>query len=316
MRPGDAAGGDPAPSRVGCRYKERGSSPLAFKLTGSSETTVHTSKLHFGDLTLQGVSRAGSETWLRVHPPGLAFEAGRGAPQLAGAGDLFLSHGHLDHALGVPYVLSQRTRHQGRSTRLFCPEETVPGLETLIAAGQELERTDYDYELTGLTPGDLVAVGRDLLVEAFRTDHGVPSLGYHLIRIKRHLLERYRGLPGSELVALRRRGVGTEREEEELALSFCGDTGAGLFELEPRIFRSGVLVLECTFLGEDRREAADRYQHIHLDHLREVRDRFRNRAIVLHHLSRRYRLADLRSAIEERLPELADRVFVLGEEGR
>jgi ribonuclease Z len=275
---------------------------------------VPSSKLTFGDLTLQGFSLAGTETWFRVHPPGLAFEAGRGAPQVAGASDLFLSHGHLDHALGVPYVLSQRTRHQGRSTRVFCPAPTVPALESLIAAAARLERSDYDYELTGLEPGDRVDVSRDLAVEAFGTDHGVPSLGYHLVRTKRHLLERHRGLSGTEIAALRERGVETEREDEELVLSFCGDTGAGIFDLEPRVFRAGVLVLECTFLGEGRRESAERYRHIHLDHLVEARDRFENRAIVLHHLSRRYRVEELRAAVEARLPELAPRIFLLGED--
>ncbi len=273
-----------------------------------------TSKLHFGDLTLQGFSLAGAETWFRVHPPGLAFETGRGAPQVAGAGDVFLSHGHLDHALGVPYVLSQRTGHQGRPTRLFCPEETVPALEMLIAAGAALERTEYDYELTGLAPGDRVDVGKGLVVEAFRTDHGVPSLGYHLIRAKRHLLERYQGLAGAELAALRQRGETTERVEEQLALTFCGDTGRGVFDLEPRLFQSAVLVIECTFIGADRLEAAARYRHMHVELLEAVRDRFENQAIVLHHLSRRYRIEQLRAEVERRLPDLAERIHLVGEE--
>jgi len=268
----------------------------------------------FGDLRLQGWSEAGSETWFRVHPPGLAFDAGRGAPQLAGAADLFLTHGHLDHALGAAYVLSQRTRHLGRGTRIFCPAEVLADLDAMLRAAGRLEATEYDFELAGIAPGERVAVGRDLRVEAFATDHVVPSLGFHLVRLKRRLKEAYRGRAGAELARLRAAGEEAEEEVETLALSYCGDTGAGVFDTEPRLFEARVLVLECTFLGEAKRASAALYKHLHVDDLVARRERFANRAIVLHHLSRRHRMAELRREVATRMPELAERVYLVGEE--
>lgn len=269
--------------------------------------------LQLGHLRLQGVSRAGIETWFRVHPPGLAFEAGRGAPQLAGAADLFLTHGHLDHALGVAYVLSQRTRHQGKGTRIVCPAEVVDLLDDVIRATARLERTEYDYEILGVAPGDRVGVSRDLEVEPFATDHVVPSLGFHLVRRKHRLRPELRGRPGPELARLRAEGVATEEAVEETLVTYCGDTGAGVFDLEPRLFETQVLVLECTFLDPEKRASAARYKHIHFEDVACRADRFRNRAVVLHHLSRRHRLADLRRMVDQRLPELAPRLHVFGE---
>lgn len=269
--------------------------------------------LQLGHLRIQGVSQAGIETWFRVWPPGLAFEAGRGAPQLAGAADVFLSHGHLDHALGVAYVLSQRTRHQAKGTRLICPAEVAPELEGVIRATGRLERTDYDYELLPVSPGERVSVGRNLEVEAFATDHVVPSLGYHLVRRKHRLQEEFRGLPGHELARLRADGVATEVAVEELLVTYCGDTGAGLFDLEPRVFETQVLLLECTFLSPEKRESAGLYKHIHFEDVAARAERFANRAVVLHHLSRRHRISELRRLVDERLPGLAPRVHLLGE---
>ncbi|HEV7786784.1 MAG TPA: MBL fold metallo-hydrolase, partial [Thermoanaerobaculia bacterium] len=139
-------------------------------------------ELRFGDLRIEGWSRAGDDNWFRVHPPGLALDVGRGAVQLAGAQDVFLSHGHLDHAMGIPFVLSQRSLHRLVHTRVFCPAEIVGPLGDFIAAAERMENARYSYELLPLAPGDRVEVGRGLHMEAFATDHVVPTLGYHLWR--------------------------------------------------------------------------------------------------------------------------------------
>jgi len=100
---------------------------------------------------------------------------------------------------------------------------------------------------------------------------------------------------------------------EDLWLTYCGDTGPKVFEWEPRVFQSKVLMLECTFLGEEHRDKGERFKHLHLGDIAHWADEFRNEALVLHHLSRRFRVEDLRAEIQRRLPELAPRIHILVE---
>jgi ribonuclease Z len=272
--------------------------------------------LQLGELRLEGASRAGTETWLRVHPPGLAFSAGRGALPLAGARDIFLSHGHLDHALGVPFVLSQRSLHQHTGTRVFCPAAIADDLAAFVAAAARMEGAEYDWELVGLVPGQRVEVGKGMIVEAFAGDHVVPSLGYHLFDQRKRLRADLAGAPREELLARRAAGEEITDTVEHLALTYLGDTGPGIFAAEPRLFTARVLVAECTFVGDELRDKGALYKHLHVADFAEQAERFANEAIVLIHLSRRHRRSDLVADVALRMPSLAERVHVLlGEEG-
>jgi len=152
-----------------------------------------------------------------------------------------------------------------------------------------------------------------LHVEAFATDHVVPTLGYHLWRSRRHLAAAFAGHSREELIGLRERGVDTSEVAEDLWLSYCADTGPAVFDREPRIFESKVLMVECTFVGEEHRDKGERFKHLHLGDIARHADRFRNEAIVLHHLSRRFRVEELRAEVNRRLPELAARIHILVE---
>lgn len=269
--------------------------------------------MRFGDLTVEGSSRAGDETWFRVNPPGIAFDVGRGPLRLSGVADVFLTHCHLDHALGLPFLLSHRAMQESAApTRVFCPEPAAAALERFIAAALALEERDSEYELHPLAAGSRIAVRRDFDVEAFATDHPVPSLGYHLWRRRSRLAPELDGLEPSEIARRRREGAHVSMQVEELLLSYCGDTGPAVFASEPRLFEATILLLEATYVDAHLRDRGEEFGHMHLEDLLELEDRFRNQAIVLHHLSRRHRPEELRRAVDELLPAIADRVHVWG----
>lgn len=249
-----------------------------------------------------------------MQPPGVALDVGRGPLKLSGTADLLLSHGHLDHAVGLPFVLSHRSMQQAADpTRVYCPAPISGRLKTFVEAASALEERTYRWEIVPLRPGDRVELRRDFMVEAFATQHPVPSLGYHLFRRKSRLLPALRDLEQDEIARRSRAGEEVTESTEELVLSYCGDTSAGAFDSEERLYETPLLMVELTYLSPELRDRGEQYGHLHLEDLVDRRERFRNQAILLHHLSRRYRPNDLRQAVDAKLPaDLAERVHVWG----
>ena len=120
-------------------------------------------------------------------------------------------------------------------------------------------------------------------------------------------------LDGSRIAALRRSGESVDETFEERWLSCTGDTTAAVFDRQPELYESRILATECTFIDPQHRERAARFGHIHFEDLVERRERFRNRYLVLGHLSGRHRVDELRFAVDQRLQPIEPEVLLVGE---
>ena len=239
---------------------------------------------------------------------------GRGPLRLSGARTLCLSHGHLDHALGLPLLLSHRSLQTDRErTRVICPAAVADEVRAFVDSASRLERRDYRFDLVPLRGGDRVELEGGFELEAFETPHTVPSLGYHLIRHRTRLAEHLTGRSHQEIARLRSEGEPVDERVSELLVSYCGDTSGEILEREPRLLESRVLIIEVTYLAPEHRRRAAEYGHLHLEDLVRVQEAMSNEAVLLVHLSRRHRLEELRRAVDERMPRIADRVVVWGQ---
>ena len=246
----------------------------------------------WGELRLAGGSRAGEASLVLLPQLRLALDAGRPARALVPLGDVVVSHGHMDHILGLPAWASQRQLNGIPGGRVYVPPAIAGGVAELLATCARLEGgTPYDVEVIAVSPGEVRPLRRGFELRFFATSHWVETLGCCVEWVRRRLRPELAGLEPAEL--RRRHGAGEAITEEVRTplVAYLADTGPEVFAAEPWLAAVEVLVVECTFLRPSERERARRFGHMHLDDLVERAPGLRNRHLVLTHLSRRHRLA-------------------------
>jgi len=216
--------------------------------------------------------------------------------------EIFLTHYHADHYLGLPGMLKTFAL-RGREVPLtvYGP----PGLKELFGILRRVfGRLSYELTLEELRPGD--EIGRDdYRIEAFAVEHGLSANGYALVEKAR---------PGRfDLDAAKALGVpegplfGRLQGGEEVALSdgttvspdqvlgparpgrkvvLAGDTRAAGSVLEAAR-DADLLVHESTFADEER-ERADETLHATATSAAELAAAAGARMLALTHLSNRY----------------------------
>ncbi len=259
-------------------------------------------------IEIEGVSIAGHESFYKVPALRALLEFGRAPEDTIGYGTIYLSHGHLDHAAGLAHHASRRKLGGLPPARVFVPEESARDLEAWVAACERLERVRYNMNIVPAVVGESVRLRNDLEVRFLPGRHNVPAVAYLFSEVRHKLKEDFANLSGSEIAALRERGVAVTRREEIPIFGYSGDCGAEIFRAAPELLRARVLLIECSFLLEEDLPRARAYQHLHLQDFLDNADRFENEAIVMTHFSLRYKAEEIRTALRGLPDSIASRV--------
>lgn len=271
--------------------------------------------LHHDGLTIEGKSVAGNETYFRVRELGIALDVGRCPDFLVGIPNLFVTHAHVDHALGIPFHAAQRKLQQLPPSRVYVPAESADGFRSLISAHEGLQQTQYQIEILGVSPGEEIEVRRDTIVRAHDATHTIPARAWEVLEGRETLRAELVGLEGTEIRDRRQAGEDVTERKLVSRLFYTGDTDRMILERGGAIFRTKILMIECSFTSDGDQDRAEKYRHIHLDDILEFAGQYENELIWLTHFSLRDRPAEIVARIARRCPAiLRDRLrFALPE---
>ncbi len=257
-----------------------------------------------GSVRLLGYSMAGMTTSIGMPEADALFDVGQGLPWQVPFTNILLTHGHMDHASGIPYLIGQKAMSSQIPPTIYMPPSLVPPMRELMRLWEKVENHTYQYNFVSVELDREYPLRPPFFFKAFPTFHRVPSQGYTIFERKKRLKDQYRGLERDELVRLRNQGTEMEDFIEEPVVSFTGDTKIEFLDSRPWIKQSKVLLTEVTYVDKAKTIANTReWGHLHFDELLPRLDEIKSQKIVLIHISARHSTKAVREILDDRVPE-------------
>jgi len=256
------------------------------------------------EVEIVGRSIAGQETCIMIPRLRIAFDIGRCPQKAVPISHVFLSHSHMDHMGGIALHSAARTFLRLNGATYYVPEANGRTVEQLFDVYQTLNGSEMRRKVIYAKSGDSFTPQRGLRVEAFKTYHSVPSLGYCIFSRKEKLKPKYSSYSSNDLTFLRENNVKISNVIETPEVVFTGDTSINFIQRGPPYVRKArTLIMELTFL-DDRVAATDaaRYGHMHIENLKNNLHLFQNELIILTHVSPRYKVETVIDLLTSNLP--------------
>lgn len=259
-----------------------------------------------------GLSLSGIRTAIAMPELSLSFDVAQGYPYLLNLKNFFISHGHLDHAAGIPYIISQKAMTSQEAAKFFMPQSLVSPMDQIMKLWEHIEGHQYKYEFIGVQADDEIQLNAQSVVKAFPTTHRIESFGYTLFDVQKKLKADLQGASKEDIIDLRRKGVDVHDTIHTPVVSFTGDTQIEFIDARPWVKKSKILFMEATYL-DDRKtvDAARQWGHTHLDEIIPRLKDIESEKIVLIHISSRYSDREAEKIIKARIPkEFHDRIVI------
>ena len=274
-------------------------------------------QITIGNLEIMGYSVAGEETVVAVPQLDVCFDIGKAPDQVIPINHVLLSHGHMDHAAGFAYYLSQRNFCGMSPGTLLVPENHLPAIRQILDGWGRLDGNAVPGNLVGVKVGDEHRIKPNLVARVFPTKHSAGSVGYSIIEKRRKLKAEYVGLSGPQIVKLKEQGVEIDRPLDIPIVTYIGDTQYVDFSQLEYVANSKILIVECTFYEDEHKPRADAGKHMHIEQFAKLSADLRNEHIIISHTTQRTSVREIRRIIKNTLPgEVRDRVILLMDQRR
>jgi ribonuclease Z len=253
-------------------------------------------------LEIIGYSVAGEETVVAVPRLDVCFDIGKAPDQIISINYVLLTHGHMDHAAGFAYYLSQRNFCGLTAGTILAPVNLLRPIREIIDAWGRLDGNEVPANLVGVRPGDEYQIKPNLIVRAFPTKHSNGSVGYSIIERRKKLKAEYAGLTGPQIVELKKQSITIDYTLEIPIVTYIGDTQYVDFSQLKYIAQSKILIAECTFYELDHAGRAEAGRHMHITEFATLLGKMQNEHIIITHTTQRTPLREVRRILKEALP--------------
>ncbi|MDR2555836.1 MAG: hypothetical protein LBC64_10470 [Fibromonadaceae bacterium] len=264
--------------------------------------------------SLRGFSISGLSTYFQIPELDLCVDMGECPMSALSLNHVLLTHSHGDHSRCLMRHNSLRRMMQNPTQAVYYIPEPVYSLaidlikaETLFEGVSE-ERFDLP-RLECVKAGENfdLAYRKDLEAFPFNVKHSIPAYGYTVFCKKKKLKKEYIDYSREQIISLKKSGTEVTNDIREPIVSFMGDClGESLWE-EQHIWKSPVVVCECTFLDPDEVSMARKKGHTHIEHiaqaLAKVGDSISCQSIILTHFSMKYSKKHILNTVNKIIPE-------------
>ena len=211
-------------------------------------------------LTLVGTSVAAQATAFALPNLEVAVDIGRLTPTSAQQPTLLLTHTHLDHSAGLLAYLNLRARfYRDQPTTVWVPapvqKDLLEALRLFPGMASVAKRLPLAEVIRPVEDGQEIVLD-GLTVEAFAVKHSVPTLGWRL----------------------------TQAGQDATGVVFASDGDPRFFSSRLQLLQAQMAVVECSFIGENRRVAARMAAHAHILDWLELAPLLPVEVLVLAHL--------------------------------
>ncbi|MHC4520303.1 MAG: MBL fold metallo-hydrolase [Planctomycetota bacterium] len=270
------------------------------------------SRIQIDDLDVIGYSVAGEETVIALPQLDVCFDVGKAPDQIIPINHVLLTHGHMDHAAGFAYYLSQRNFCGLPAGTILAPANLIKPMQEIVNSWGRLDGNRIPAKLVGVKPGDEHPIKPNLFARAFPTKHSLGSVGFTVLEKRKKLKSEYTGLTGPQLVELKKQGVQIDNPLEVPIVTYLGDTQYVDFAQLDYVVKSKILIAECTFYEDEHTGRANAGRHMHVDEFASLVERLENEHIIIAHTTQRTAMHEVRKMLKEALPaEIHDKVIIL-----